>query len=125
VSMPLAAVHLADGPAMYFGGTIMTFALPMGAFIVITVALFYLFRSEHSGPRLKYLTTAPFTSVGTRQPGPVQAPPMIATATVAEAERQATEDPETTFDQETAETAPPEATAGPGTTGVTGEPEEQ
>ena len=40
---------------MYFGGTIMTFALPIGAFIVISVALFYLFRCRHSGPRLKYL----------------------------------------------------------------------
>ncbi len=105
MSVPLAAPHLADGPAMYFGGTIMTFALPMGAFIVITVALFYLFRSRHAGPRLKYLTTAPFTSVGTREPGPVKAPPTVATATVAEAERQAAEDPETTFGQETAEAA--------------------
>jgi hypothetical protein len=105
VSMPLAAPHLADGPAMYFGGTIMTFALPMGAFIVITVALFYLFRSEHAGPRLKYLTTAPFTSVGTREPGPVPASPVIATVSTAETERQAAEDPETTFGQETAEAA--------------------
>ena len=100
MSMPLA-----DGPAMYFGGTIMTFALPMGAFIVITVTLFYLFRSRHSGPRLKYLTTAPFTSVGTREPGPATVSPTVATATVAEAERQAADDPETTFGQETAEAA--------------------
>src|ERR1700722_17144305 len=69
VSTPLAALHLADGPAMYFGGTIMTFALPLGAFIVIAIVLFYLFRSAHSGPRLKYLTTAPFASLGTREPG--------------------------------------------------------
>jgi hypothetical protein len=114
VSMPLA-----DGPAMYFGGTIMTFALPMGAFIVITVALFYLFRSEHSGPRLKYRTTSPFTSVGTREPGPVPAPPIIATVSVtepaasaaeapvsaAEVKRQAAADPETTFGEDTAEPA--------------------
>ena len=107
MSVPLAALHLADGPAMYFGGTIMTFALPMGAFIVITVALFYLFRSRHAGPRLKYLTTAPFTSVGTREPGPAPASPTIASVSVsvAEAERQAAEDPETTFGQETAEAA--------------------
>ena len=51
---------LADGPAMYFGGTIMTFALPLGAFIVISIVLFYLFRSAHSGPRLKYPTTGSF-----------------------------------------------------------------
>ena len=105
MSMPLAALHLADGPAMYFGGTIMTFALPMGAFIVITVTLFYLFRARHSSPRLKYLTTAPFTSVGTREPSPVPASPVIATVSVAEAERQAAEDPETTFGEETAEAA--------------------
>jgi hypothetical protein len=105
VSTPLAALHLADGPAMYFGGTIMTFALPMGAFIVITVALYYLFRSEHAGPRLKYLTTAPFTSVGTREPRPAPVPPTIASVSVAEAKRQAAEDPETTFGQEAAEAA--------------------
>jgi len=73
VSMPLAAPHLADGPAMYFGGTIMTFALPMGAFIVITVALFYLFRWRHSGPRLRYLAPAAFAALGTREPPPVPA----------------------------------------------------
>jgi hypothetical protein len=101
VSMPLAAPHLADGPAMYFGGTIMTFALPMGAFIVITVALFYLFRSEHSGPRLKYRTAAPFTSLGTREPGPVPASPVIANVTVTEAAQQAAADPETTFGEDT------------------------
>jgi hypothetical protein len=91
---------------MYFGGTIMTFALPMGAFIVITVTLFYLFRWKHAGPRLKYrTTTAPFTSVGTREPGPVPASAVIASVSVAEAERQAAEDPETTFGHETAEAA--------------------
>jgi hypothetical protein len=50
--MTTVSTPLADGPAMYFGGTIMTFALPMGAFIVITVTLFYLFRARHSSPRL-------------------------------------------------------------------------
>jgi hypothetical protein len=69
-------IPLADGPAMYFGGTIMTFALPLGAFIVISVALFYLFRSPHSGPKLRYLATDSFTSIGTREPGPVPAPPV-------------------------------------------------
>jgi hypothetical protein len=112
--MPQAALHLADGPAMYFGGTIMTFALPLGAFIVIAIALFYLFRSQHSGPRLKYLAPDPFTSVGTREPGPVPAPPVTAAVSVAEAEpvteakRQAAADPETSFGEETAE-APPES----------------
>ena len=69
---------LAEGPAMYFGGTIMTFALPYGAFIVAAVALYYLFRARHSGVRLKYLATAPFNSLGTREPGPVPAPPVAA-----------------------------------------------
>jgi len=59
---------------MYFGGTIMTFALPYGAFIVISIVLFFLFRARHSGPRLKYLHTEGFTSVGTREPGPAPAP---------------------------------------------------
>src|SRR5215831_3845903 len=74
---------LADGPAMYFGGTIMTFALPYGAFIVASVALYYLFRNRHAGVRLKYLATAPFNSLGTREPGPVPAPPVAATAATA------------------------------------------
>jgi hypothetical protein len=63
---------------MYFGGTIMTFALPLGAFIVIAIALFFLFTAQHSGPKLKYWANVPFTSVGTREPGPVPAPPAAA-----------------------------------------------
>ena len=78
MSTPLAA-----GPAMYFGGTIMTFALPLGAFIVISIALYYLFRHAHSGPGLKYLTTAPFASVGTREPGSAPAPAAVAADHVA------------------------------------------
>jgi hypothetical protein len=74
---------------MYFGGTIMTFALPLGAFIVISVALFYLFRSAHSGPRLKYPTTGSFASVGTREPGP--APAVVAAETAAPGETAAAE----------------------------------
>jgi hypothetical protein len=130
VSTPLAALHLADGPAMYFGGTIMTFALPLGAFIVITLVLYYLFRSAHSGPKLKYLTTAPFASVGTREPGQAQSPEAVAAAHVAVAEAAA--DPESpivtasTADAATMAApqtivvpeapAAPEATAGPVTT---------
>jgi hypothetical protein len=63
---------------MYFGGTIMSFALPLGAFIVIVIALYFLFTAKHSGPKLRYLATASFTSVGTREPGPVAAPPVAA-----------------------------------------------
>jgi hypothetical protein len=61
---------------MYFGGTIMTFALPYGAFIAAAVALFYLFRARHSGPRLRWsaATAAQVTSVTTREPGPIPAP---------------------------------------------------
>lgn len=95
-----AVQHLADGPAMYFGGTIMTFALPLGAFIVISIALFFLFRSEHSGPKLKYLATASFVSVGTREPAPAPAPPV--TAAVPET----TAGQKTTADKESAEAAP-------------------
>jgi hypothetical protein len=76
----MSSIPLADGPAMYFGGTIMTFALPYGAFIVAAVALYYLFRNRHAGVRLKYLATAPFNSLGTREPGPVPAPPVAASA---------------------------------------------
>jgi hypothetical protein len=59
---------------MYLGGSIMTFALPMAAFIVIAGLLFYAYRRPHHNPRLKYLTPETVTSVGTREPGPVPAP---------------------------------------------------
>jgi hypothetical protein len=84
---------------MYFGGTIMTFALPLGAFIVITVALFFLFRAQHSGPKLKYWANAPFTSVGTREPGRVQAPPVAAVEVLAA-------DPETSITPESIKPEP-------------------
>jgi hypothetical protein len=58
---------------MYLGGSIMTFALPYGAFIVIATVLYYLYRRPHLGPRLKYLSAKPVTSVMTREPGPVPA----------------------------------------------------
>ena len=76
---------------MYFGGTIMTFALPLGAFIVISVALFYLFRYSHSGPKLKYPTTGSFSSVGTREPGPAPAPAVVAAGTATPEETAAAE----------------------------------
>jgi len=61
---------------MYFGSTIMTFALPFGAFIVATIALYYLFRARHSGPRLRWSagSAGQVASVTTREPGPVPAP---------------------------------------------------
>jgi hypothetical protein len=72
---------LADGPAMYLGGSIMTFALPFGAFIVIATALYFLFRAKHNNPRLRYMSPEVVTSVGTREPGPVPAPAAKAPAT--------------------------------------------
>jgi hypothetical protein len=63
------ALILADGPTRYLGGSIMTFALPYGAFIVIAGVLFYIYRRPHSVPRLKYLRPATQTAVATREPG--------------------------------------------------------
>ena len=73
---------LADGPAMYFGAAIMTFALPFGAFIAAAVALFFLFRARHSGPRLRWSggSVAPVASVTTWEPGPAPAPEVTAAA---------------------------------------------
>jgi hypothetical protein len=70
----VSVLHLADGPAMYLGASIMTFALPYGAFIVIATLLFYLYRRPHRGPRLKYLSSGTVSSVLTREPGPIPAP---------------------------------------------------
>ncbi len=67
----MSALPLADGPAMYFGGSIMTFALPYGAFIAAAVALYFLFRATHSGPRLKYWSGAQIASTTTREPAPL------------------------------------------------------
>jgi hypothetical protein len=60
---------IADGPTRYFGGSIMTFALPYAAFIVIALGLYYIFKRPHSVPRMTYLSPAHQTSVGTREPG--------------------------------------------------------
>lgn len=60
---------LADGPTRYLGGSIETFALPMGAFIVIAWILFFMYRRPHSVARLKYLTPATQVSTATREPG--------------------------------------------------------
>jgi hypothetical protein len=70
----VSVLPVADGPAMYLGGSIMTFALPYGAFIVIATTLFYLYRRPHHGPRLKYLGSGMVSSFLTREPGPVPAP---------------------------------------------------
>jgi hypothetical protein len=70
----VSVTSVAEGPAMYLGSSIMSFALPIGAFIVIATTLFVLFRARHSLPRLKYLPAGTATSVMTREPGPVPAP---------------------------------------------------
>lgn len=76
---------------MYFGGSIMTFALPYGAFIVIATLLFYLYRRPHSGPRLKYLSSGPVTSVMTREPGPVPAAAAVSAEEAGESDSTAPE----------------------------------
>jgi hypothetical protein len=76
----LQLAPLADGPAQYFGSTIMTFALPYGAFIAAAIALFFLFRATHSGPRLRWNSdnAAHVASVTTREAGPAPAPEVVA-----------------------------------------------
>ena len=61
----------------------MTFALPYGAFIAAAIALFYLFRARHSGPRLRWSLgddAAQVSSVTTREPGPAPASEVTAAA---------------------------------------------
>ncbi len=60
---------LADGPTRYLGGSIETFALPYGAFIVIAAALYFIFKRPHSVPRMRYLAPEHQVSTGTREPG--------------------------------------------------------
>jgi hypothetical protein len=70
---------------MFFSSTILTFALPYGAFIAAAIALFYLFRAGHSGPRLRWSadSAAQVASVTTREPGPAPAPEVIAASEAA------------------------------------------
>ena len=95
----MSALHLADGPAYYLGGSIMTFALPYGAFIVIATVLFLLYRRPHHGPKLKYLTSGPVTSVLTREPGPVPAPAAGTAEAAAATAPDAVAEPETAADE--------------------------
>jgi len=66
---------------MFLGGSILSFVLPMAAFIVIATALYFLFRAKHNNPRLNYMAPEVVTSVGTREPGPVPVPAAKAPAT--------------------------------------------
>jgi hypothetical protein len=81
----VSALPLADGPAYYFGSTILTFALPFGALIAAAIALFFLFRATHSGPRLRWSSdgAAHIASVTTREPGPASAPAVAPQANAA------------------------------------------
>jgi hypothetical protein len=74
---------------MFFGGSILSFVLPMAAFIVIAGLLFWLYRRPHHNPQLKYLEPETVTAVGTREPGPVPVPAATAPATPAAAEAKA------------------------------------
>jgi hypothetical protein len=81
---------LADGPTRYLGGSIETFALPYGAFIIIAAGLYFIFKRPHSVPRMRYLTPAHQVAAGTREPGTIGMirlrGPIPASAVVAEAE---------------------------------------
>ena len=81
---------LADGPTRYLGGSIESFALPYGAFIVIAGLLYFIFKRPHNVPRMRYLRPAHQTATGTREPGTAGVTtvrgPIPATAAVAEAE---------------------------------------
>ena len=83
---------LADGPTRYLGGSIESFALPYGAFIVIAGLLYFIFKRPHSVPRMKYLRPAHQTATGTREPGTAGVTrvhgPIPASAAVAVAETQ-------------------------------------
>ena len=59
---------------MFLGGSILSFVLPMAAFIVIAGGLFYLYRRPHNNPRLNYMTPETVTSVGTHGAGPGSGP---------------------------------------------------
>jgi hypothetical protein len=109
---------VASGPLRYFGGSIETFALPMGAFIVAALVLFYIYRRPHGVPRLKYLRPAHQTALGTREPGTEGPVVYVSPATVASAAAPATAAPEAEAGtQAGAEAAPAEpAEAGAGAT---------
>jgi len=74
---------------MFLGGSILSFVLPMAAFIVIAGLLFWLYRRPHHNPQLKYLEPETVTAVGTREPGPVPVPAATAPAAPAAAEAKA------------------------------------
>ena len=86
----MTELMLADGPTRYLGGSIESFALPYGAFIVIAGLLYLIFKRPHSVPRMRYLQPGHQTATGTREPGTAGVirvrGPVPASAAVAEAE---------------------------------------
>ncbi len=110
---------IASGPLRYLGGSIETFALPMGTFIVIALVLFYIYRRPHDVPRLKYLRPAHQVALGTREPG-TEGLVYLASATAApaaaapeaEAQTQAEAEAPAEAPVETAAVAETEADAG-------------
>lgn len=60
---------IAEGPPKYLGGSIMTFALPMGLFILVALVLFFIYRRPHRLPNLRYLTPAQVAAVATPEVG--------------------------------------------------------
>ena len=110
---------IASGPLRYLGGSIETFALPMGTFIVIALVLFYIYRRPHDVPRLKYLRPAHQVALGTREPGTeglvylasATAAPTAEAAPQAEAEVPAEAQAEAPAEAEAETEAPAEAQA--------------
>ncbi len=86
----MTELMLADGPTRYLGGSIESFALPYGAFIVIAGLLYFILKRPHSVPRMKYLRPAHQSATGTREPGTAGVirvhGPIPASAAVAEAQ---------------------------------------
>jgi len=111
---------IASGPLRYLGGSIETFALPMGTFIVIALVLFYIYRRPHDVPRLKYLRPAHQVALGTREPGTeglvylasaTAAPAAAAPEAEAQAEAEAPVEAQAEAPAETAAVAETEAEA--------------
>jgi hypothetical protein len=111
----VSITSVADGPAMFLGSSIMSFALPYAAFIVVATVLFLLFRARHSLPRLKYMSaTGTVSSFMTREPGPVPAPAAAPETAAPETAAPETAAPETAAPETAApETAAPETMASP------------
>jgi hypothetical protein len=114
---------LASGPLRYLGGSIESFALPYGAFIVIAWVLFYIYRRPHNVPRLKYLRPAHQIALATREPGTEGLITVASAAAPAAAQTAAAQtaaepaEAEATATVQAASTVPPESTVPAESTG--------